>query len=83
MRYWSCRLLRIEALADADLGSGPWAAIIFTSANAVRGIAAHRRFGELAGVPAYVVGARTQPPPWRRALPKPARPGLPSSIWCG
>jgi uroporphyrinogen-III synthase len=53
-------LLRIEALADADLGSGPWAAIIFTSANAVRGIAAHRRFGELAGVPAYVVGTSTR-----------------------
>jgi uroporphyrinogen-III synthase len=53
-------LLRIEAVADAELGAGPWAAALFTSANAVRAIAAHRRFGELAGLPAYVVGARTE-----------------------
>jgi uroporphyrinogen-III synthase len=53
-------LLRIETVRDADLGAGPWGAIIFTSVNAVRSIAAHRRFGELAGVPAYVVGARTR-----------------------
>jgi uroporphyrinogen-III synthase len=53
-------LLRIEAVADADLGAGPWAALIFTSANAVRAVAQHRRFGELAGLPAYVVGGRTR-----------------------
>jgi len=53
-------LLRIEAIADADLGAGPWAAVLFTSANAVRAVAGHRRFGELAGLPAYVVGARTR-----------------------
>jgi uroporphyrinogen-III synthase len=53
-------LLRIEALADAQLGAGPWAALLFTSANAVRAIATHRRFGELASVPAYAVGARTR-----------------------
>jgi uroporphyrinogen-III synthase len=53
-------LLRIEAIADADLGRGPWAAVVLTSANAARAIASHRRFGELVGLPAYVVGARTK-----------------------
>jgi uroporphyrinogen-III synthase len=53
-------LLRIEPIADAELGAGPWAAVLFTSANAVRAVAAHRRFGELAGLLAYVVGRRTQ-----------------------
>jgi len=53
-------LLRIEPAADAELGDGPWAAIVFTSANAVRAVAAHRRFGELARLPAYAVGKRTQ-----------------------
>jgi uroporphyrinogen-III synthase len=52
-------MLRIEPMADAELGSGPWAAVVFTSANAVRAVAAHRRFGELAGLPAYTVGKRT------------------------
>jgi uroporphyrinogen-III synthase len=53
-------LLRIEPIADAELGPGPWAAVIFTSANAVRAVAAHRRFAELAGLPVYTVGRRTQ-----------------------
>jgi uroporphyrinogen-III synthase len=53
-------LLRIEPIADAELGRGPWAAVLFTSANAVRAVAAHRRFGELARLPAYAVGRRTQ-----------------------
>ena len=53
-------MLRVEAIADADLGPGPWAAVLFTSANAVRAIAAHRRFGDIAGLPAYAVGAHTQ-----------------------
>jgi uroporphyrinogen-III synthase len=53
-------LLRIEPIADAELGTGPWGAVVFTSANAVRAIAAHRRFGELAGLPAHAVGARTR-----------------------
>jgi len=53
-------LLRIEPIADAELGASPWAAVVFTSANAVRAVAAHRRFGELAGLPAYTVGRRTQ-----------------------
>jgi len=53
-------LLRIEVMADAALGAGPWAAVLLTSANAVRAIAVHRRFGEFAGLPAYVVGQRTR-----------------------
>jgi uroporphyrinogen-III synthase len=53
-------LLRIEAIADADLGHGPWSAVVLTSANAARAIAGHRRFAEVVGLPAYVVGARTK-----------------------
>jgi len=53
-------LLRIEAIADAELGAGPWAAVLFTSANAVRAVAAHRRFGQLACLPVYAVGRRTR-----------------------
>lgn len=56
----SVPLLRIEAIADAEFGTGPFAAVLFTSANAVRAIVGHRRFGELGGLPAYVVGARTR-----------------------
>jgi uroporphyrinogen-III synthase len=53
-------LLRIESVADAKLGAGPWAAVLFTSANAIRAIAHHRQFGEIVALPAYVVGRRTQ-----------------------
>jgi uroporphyrinogen-III synthase len=53
-------LLRVEPIANAEFGAGPWAAVLFTSANAVRAIAAHRRFGELADLPVCAVGRRTQ-----------------------
>jgi len=53
-------LLRIEPIRHAELGAGPWAAVLFTSANAVQAVAAHRRFSELAGLPVYTVGRRTQ-----------------------
>jgi uroporphyrinogen-III synthase len=53
-------MLRIEAIADAALGAGPWAATLFTSANAVRAFAAHPRLREVIGLPAYAVGARTE-----------------------
>jgi uroporphyrinogen-III synthase len=53
-------LLRIEPIRHAELGVAPWAAVLFTSANAVRAVATHRRFGELADVPVYTVGRRTQ-----------------------
>jgi len=53
-------LLRIEPVADVAFGAGPWAGIVFTSANAVRAVALHRRRGELACLPAYAVGVRTR-----------------------
>jgi uroporphyrinogen-III synthase len=53
-------MLRIEAIADAALGPGPWAAVLFTSVNAVRALAVHPRFGELVGLPAYAVAGRTR-----------------------
>jgi uroporphyrinogen-III synthase len=53
-------MLRIEAVALPNLGAGPWAAVLFTSANAVQAISTHRRFRELAALPAYVVGHRTR-----------------------
>src|SRR6266852_9343434 len=53
-------MLRIEAMGQAHLGAGPWAAVLFTSANAVRAITAHRRFSELADLPVYTVCRRTQ-----------------------
>ena len=53
-------LLRIEPIRHAELDAGPWAAVLFTSANAVRAVAAHPRFSELADLPVYTVGRRTQ-----------------------
>lgn len=52
-------LLRIEAIADADLGAPPWAAILLSSANAARAIASHPRIGELTALPALAVGLNT------------------------
>jgi uroporphyrinogen-III synthase len=49
-------LLRVEPVANADLGVGPWAAILITSANAARAIAAHPRRGELLSLPLLAVG---------------------------
>jgi uroporphyrinogen-III synthase len=49
-------LLRIEAVVDAEIGSGPWAAILVTSANAARAIAAHQRFAQLQELPVLAVG---------------------------
>jgi uroporphyrinogen-III synthase len=52
-------LMRIEALSDAEIGAGPWAAILITSANAAYAIAAHGRKKALAGVPVFAVGERS------------------------
>lgn len=49
-------LLRIEALANADLGQAPWAAILLTSANGARAVAQHPRRGELLKLPVLAVG---------------------------
>jgi uroporphyrinogen-III synthase len=52
-------LLDLELLPDAELGAGPWAALLATSANAVRAIANHRRHDELCAVAVFTVGDRT------------------------
>jgi uroporphyrinogen-III synthase len=52
-------LLDIEIVSDAELGAGPWTAILVTSANAVRAVAAHRRHGELRGIAVFTVGERS------------------------
>jgi uroporphyrinogen-III synthase len=51
-------LLRIETIDDADFGPGPWAAVLVTSANAVRALAPHRR-NALSRLPVFAVGSRT------------------------
>jgi len=48
-------LLRVERIA-ADLGAGPFAAVLLTSANAARAIAAHPRRDQLLGLPLFAVG---------------------------
>lgn len=48
-------LLRIESLA-ADLGPGPWDALVMTSANSCRAAAKHPRAAELAHRPVFTVG---------------------------
>src|SRR5262249_29144981 len=53
-----CSLLHIENIS-AELGAGPWAAVLMTSANAARAVAAHPRVAELKSVPVFVVGQRT------------------------
>jgi uroporphyrinogen-III synthase len=52
-------LLKIEIVPDAELGAGPWSAILVTSANAVRAIASHKRRGELRDIPVFTVGAHS------------------------
>jgi len=49
-------LLRVEAVTDAELGAGPWAAILITSVNGARAIAGHPRRVELAALPLLAVG---------------------------
>jgi uroporphyrinogen-III synthase len=52
-------LLRIVPLAAADLGLGPYAAVLTTSVNAARALAQHARIDELRGLPLYTVGRRS------------------------
>ena len=52
-------LLTIEYFPDAELGDRPWSAILMTSANAARAIAAHRRRDELLRVPILAVGRQS------------------------
>ena len=53
-------LMRIEAIADADLGRGPWDAVAMTSANAAVAISSLQRKSELQNLPIFVVGERTK-----------------------
>jgi len=50
--------MRIEPLA-ADLGAGPFTAVVITSANGARAAAAHPRHAELASLPLFAVGGRS------------------------
>ncbi len=51
-------VLRTEFIVAA-FGRGPFAGVVLTSANAARSLADHPRRNELAGLPAFVVGAHT------------------------
>ena len=56
-------LLRIAPVADAQIGAGPWAAILTTSANAAHAIAAHASVTPLRTLPvmlAYIRGTTTE-----------------------
>jgi uroporphyrinogen-III synthase len=52
-------LLRIEPCPDAEIGSGPWAAVLLTSGNAARAIAVHPKRQALLELPAVAVGRQT------------------------
>lgn len=52
-------LLSIAVTADAEIGSGPWAAILITSANAARAIATHTAVGKFQALPVFTVGQRS------------------------
>ena len=52
-------LLSIETLAEADLGTGDYADIVLTSANAVSALAEHLLAPTLRTLPVFTVGART------------------------
>jgi uroporphyrinogen-III synthase len=54
----SAALLRIESIAG-ELGSGPWSALVVTSANALRAMESHPRRAELNGLRVFAVGRRT------------------------
>jgi len=52
-------LLEVELLPGADLGRGPYGAVLMTSGNAARAIAAHPRLDEIAALPVFAVGRRS------------------------
>jgi uroporphyrinogen-III synthase len=52
-------LLRIAPTADAPIGTGPWAAILITSANAAHAIATDARVAPLRALPVFAVGRRS------------------------
>ncbi len=52
-------LLRIEPIDNAEIGPGPFAAVLVTSANAASAIARHQRFAQLRALPVLAVGDRS------------------------
>ena len=52
-------LLRIEPLAGAAIGAGPWAAVLVTSANIAHAIAGHAKRADLIHLPVFAVGERS------------------------
>lgn len=52
-------LTRIEPLAGATLGAGPWAAMLVTSANISHAITGHAKRAELIRLPVFAVGERS------------------------
>jgi uroporphyrinogen-III synthase len=52
-------VLRVAPEVGADLGVGPWAAVLITSANAARAIADHPRKETCLRAPAFAVGRRS------------------------
>jgi uroporphyrinogen-III synthase len=52
-------LLRIETVDNAEIGPGPFAAILVTSAHAAAAIIRHQRFAQLRALPVFAVGDRS------------------------
>lgn len=52
-------VLQIEAVDNANLGRGPWSAVLMTSGNAARALSAHPRLGEIVRLPLFAVGGQT------------------------
>jgi uroporphyrinogen-III synthase len=52
-------LLEIKILPQAELGPGPWAALLVTSVNAVRALAGHPRRDDLRDIPVFAVGSHS------------------------
>jgi uroporphyrinogen-III synthase len=52
-------LLRIEPIRAAELGPGPWSALVLTSANALHALESLPRRADLLALPAFAVGRHT------------------------
>jgi uroporphyrinogen-III synthase len=52
-------LLRIELVADAAIGEGPWSGIVVSSANAARAVAHHKALPDLLRLPVVAAGERS------------------------
>jgi uroporphyrinogen-III synthase len=52
-------VLAIETIAEAAIGSGPYAAVLMTSGNAARAIAEHPRRASLVALDCFAVGSQT------------------------